>query len=471
MRNKLAQVVVQEEVLTKKGKVKIAEEREEMPALEVWKRSLSQPDVFLKKCNLRSIEVGERRVIDFDPPTIRNAMKNYLKEEQPLYIDKLVEKTKLFMFHRRTKIAEGGLMLLTDAMLMHPDIYNEDWLLQIIETLTMPENINSPYELTLLQKLQVLVGKFDLAQVEISQFEPAANPEGVISRTAGLISFMLRNQSLQPTVRRFLNKLMEQKQYWAMSGIVNHYHLDNIEEFDSLYWVKRLLDVNAGEATSSAYNALYRKLKTSGFKVYEILQELYEWLPRTGYHSPSSKAALSILVDYCSNTASAFPEEQYGLYESKYPLFQSFCKGGVDQKFDILVKWLFFPEKGDSLAIRDILKDDVDPMEFLGSLFAEWFMILSGFRKEITPPENEIAIELMIDKIIEVLEQKGGKQIDQLAQFWRDLADYYLTKINRLPKTKDSTMRKDLTKRRNAIRRLNKQFKSARKALPVKALS
>ncbi len=464
LRDKKTKIPIEKEVLTNEGEIKKLKDEEEKGTLDIWNENLGRPDQYLKKCHLKSSESKSSRIIDFTPPELREAMKDYLKEQQPLYLDHLFEKTQLFMFHPSIQVAKGGLTILTDAILTHPTVYDEQWIFQLVNNLAEREDWEIDVNHNLLQKIRQY----------FSQLEAESRQKIIFERVAGLLYFMLSNSSLETTVKRFLDEFMTQKRYDVVAAIVNQ--LDHVDEFDSLYWIKRLLD-NSGDpnAISKAYGVLYRKLKSSGFRVYEILKNLYSWLPDadspTSRYSPSAKASLSILVDYCSGTLSSFPEDDYGLYPSKYVLFKSFRKGEVEEKLDIIISWLFHPSENGSLAVESILEnDDLSAISFLGSLIAEWFMILSGVNVKKQPEtelENANAIEIMLRKIIFCTDKLRQQE---LSQFWGELSDYYLYKINRLPVTKSNVMRKSksrLTQRRNSLRKLNKQFKSIRKSSKV----
>lgn len=457
LKSKTIEVVIEKEFITPKGKVKSLQKKEDRKALEVWESSLDKPDRYLKKCALKSVKNGQCNVIDFAPSALRTEMQIYLKEEQPLYLDLLLEKAKLFMFHRHTQIAKGGLTILTDAMLTYPTVYNEEWLIQILEVLA-PQNSN---DLSLLMKLQQLITKLDTGQIEIRQFDKISSNQWVFSRFAGLIYFMLSNNSLEPTVKKFLDALMEQKRYDAVSEIVNN--LDNVKEFNSLYWIKRLLDNATEEATVIAYKVLHRRLKGCGSRIYEELDSLYKWLPNSDTkYSNSAEIALGIVVGYFSNSTLDFPDEKYGLYKSEYVLFKYLYKEEDSRFFFILFRWVFATDEKGDLAINNISDEDFDEIEFIGEMIAEWFLILYGFN-DVPTQENLVVIEVMITEIVKVLYDRP-MLLEDLAQVWKDLVSYYLYLINRLPKTRNRRRYKKLVKSRNALRKLNKQFKYARKA-------
>lgn len=451
----------QSKFINEEGKEEFIEERETKLLLEIWKDDLGRPDKYLKACQLKSLEHEGSRIIDFIQPELRAMMKNYLKEEQPLYAECLFEKTHLFMFHPLIQIAKGGLTVTTDAMLTHPTIYNETWISKLVDNLTEKESWDINDNLNLLQKIQ----KY------LNQIEAASNREIVFKRISGLLYFMLGNTSLQATVKKFINELMSNKRYDAVTFIIDE--LDHVNEFDSLYWIKRILDSSGDQkAVSKAYRSLYRKLKSSGFRLYEILEELYLWLPDKGLpasrYSPSSIASISILVDYCSGTIANFSEDDYGSYPSRYRLFQPFTRGQADEKIKIIISYLFHPSENNTLAIDHVLENDLDAISFLGRLVAEWFMILYGLDNK---QKGDLDLKDLNDIIIKTLFQEivlccDDRKCQELSQFWAQLNGDYLDRINRLPITESSVLRKSkkrLTRRRNAVRHLSKQFKRVSK--------
>jgi len=448
LRGRTITVEKESQVVTDQGKVRTIKTEEVKSLSSVWEESLSEPDAYLKRCHLKAIEIGRSRVIDFDIPNLRNEMKIYLKEEQPLYLDNLLEKTQLFIFHPYIQVAKGGIEILVDAMLTHPKVYDENLILRLVQELTQKENWTIDQNLDLEQQVQ----KF------LRELESASRMEVVLTRIAGLLYFMLSSDRLKLTVKRLLDKLMSHGRYDAVIAIVNE--LETVDEFDEFYWLKQLLDNGDEESQIKAERLLYRKLKMSGFRIYERLEKLQAWLPskdrNPSNYSHANRAALRVLIDYCSDTISKLSEKDYGSYPSKYPLFRHFQKGEVEQKFRIVLNWLFYPSPDNKLAIENILDDAIG---FLGRLIAEWFTILSGLDGEASS-ESLVAIEIMLQQVIACSSRTQQKE---LSQFWTNFTEYLLIRINQQSDGGGSEMKKNkkkLTRRRNLVRKLNKQFKS-----------
>lgn len=449
--NRTIKVEKESQVVTDQGKVRAIKTEEVKSLSLVWEESLSEPDTYLKKCHLKAIEIGRSRVIDFDIPNLRNEMKIYLKEEQPLYLDNLLGKTQLFIFHPYIQVAKGGIEILVDAMLTHPTVYDENWILRLVQELTQKEDWTIDQNLDLEQQVQ----KF------LRELESASRRKVVFTRISGLLYFMLSSDRLKLTVKPLLDKLMSHGRYDAVIAIVNE--LETVDEFDEFCWLKQLLDNGDEDARIKAYKLLYRKLKMSGFRIYERLEKLQSWLPskdrNPSNYSHANRAALRVLIDYCSDTISKLSENDYGSYPSKYPLFIPFQKGEVEQKFRIVLNWLFYPSPDNKLVIENILEDSIDAISFLGSLIAEWFTILSGLDGEASS-ESLVAIEIMLQQVIACSSRTQQKE---LSQFWTNFTEYLLVRINQQSDGGGSEMKKNkkkLTRRRNLVRKLNKQFKS-----------
>ena len=462
LKDKKTIVSVEKDILTDQGEVKTLKENEQKNVLDIWTESLGKPDEYLHKCYLRSVETKGTRVIDFVPSALRSSMKSYLKDHQPLYVDNLLELAQSFMFHPSVEVAKGGLGILSEAMITHPNIYNEEWMIyHLIEKLITREKINIDSGLHL----------FEQILNHLNQLEILKREKFIFERISGLLYFMLENKVLRPIVHRFLDKLlMQHKHYKVVIAVIEN--LRHVKEFDDLYWIKRLFDNSNEEQTIvKAYKLLYGKLKSSGFQVHENLSELYSWLPRPELtpdrYSPSSKAALSILVDYCSDTISSISEQDYGRYPSRYLLFRAFREGDVGKKFHKIFNWLFHVTGDGTLAISSILNSDTDTMGLIGSFIAEWYAILAGLEGEPSK-ENDFAIESMLEQVARCTTKEQHKE---LINFWINFSDYYLYKINllpKLPKNEDKLRMREnkrrLTKRRKLVRSLNKDFRAIQKA-------
>jgi hypothetical protein len=447
-------------ILTKDGEIREIEKEEDQSLQLIWEESLGQPDKYLKKCHLKSLlNEAFSRVIDFDPPQIRDDLKTFFNEEQSLYIDGFLKRTQFFIFHPSVDVAKGAIDLLIDAMMTHPNVYDEDWLteiIQVIKDLAITEDWGISLNLDPEQQLYKLLK-------EIKEVE--SRRETMLLRLSALIFYMLQGD-LRPVAKRFFEKLLLQQKYDAVLIIVDNLS-NNLQDFDEMHWLKQLLDRGDDNTRTKSYRLLYRKLKQSGYRIYEFLESLKAWLPKKGSDpiSHSSKSALNLLIDYCSDTVSKLPEESYGLYPPKYQLFRPFQRGDIDQKLELIISWLLLPGANDRLAIESVLNKDVNVIEFLGSLFSEWFLILHGLGVE-----GELATELNEASnclIQQILNHSTRSKQKDLMQFWTEYSDYLLFLINRQAEVNTSESlknRKRLIRRRNSIRQLNRQFKSLQKS-------
>ncbi|WP_346294248.1 hypothetical protein [Sphaerothrix gracilis] len=445
------------EIVTFEGKLVTIKREEEQSLLEIWQDSHDGSDKYLKQCHLRTVQIRDSSVIDFVRPNLRNEVKAYLKEDQALYLDNVFKKTQLFLFHPQIQVARSAINLLLDAMSSYPSVYNEDWIFQLVNQFSEKEDWTIGPSLSLEQ----IVKKF------LKALESESRRRIVLTRISGLLYFTLNDEKLSGISNEFLQNLFESRRYDDVIDIIEK--LENFEKFDDLCLIKQLLDNDAEDekVRDRAYDLLYKKFESIELQSSELLSCLQSWLPdqdaKSFEYSHSSKIAVYILIDYSANTLPYFPQEEFGSSPSSYHLLTSFTDDGYGSKFEILVSILFHKDS-DGLLLMEFLLGDIDAaVRFLGSLIAEWFLILTGFDTDI-PEENIFAIDDMLRHIV-VFSDNSLKRM--LNQFWDELRESYLHEINYLSKANRKDLRDNrriLTRRRNSLRRLKKKFKLACKS-------
>ncbi|MDZ8260410.1 hypothetical protein [Nostoc sp. ChiQUE01b] len=443
-------LTIQSKITTDNGEVKIIETQEKKPLIEVWKNSLNQPDKFLGKCYLQAVRLEDSSlVIDFSLPHLRKELKEYLEEQQPLYVENQFKRVQILLFVPSPKIATSAIELTIQMAIYHPDIYRENWLLAIILELTEEADWNIDVSLKNEQKLHKM-----LAEIEAEQRRNI-----VFTRISFLIYKMLKTSQLKGVAENFMERLISEQRYDAVLAIVKD--LYSVAEFKGLYWVKQLLDRGNGEIRSDAYKFLFNLLKQSSSKIYEILELIKEWLPSSNRspesYSRSNEYALQLLVEYCLETTSKLDEKYYGDWPSKYQLFVPLHGSDADKKIAIIISWLFHPDNEGNLALKHIVDNNINPIHVIGGLIADWFMILQGLDKKEPAPEAAELVNKLLRQIIQTINRSRQAE---LIQVWTYLTEYFLSASELQGQSGNFKLKRQLSYKRNLVRQLNKQFKS-----------
>lgn len=449
-------VTVKSQITTEQGEVRLIEKSENKPLTEIWKES--QHDILFQSCLLRSVEREDSsQIIDFNAPDLREKLKKFLKEERTIYLSQQFKQARLLIFDSSVKtIAINAIYLSVDMAIASPSTYGEDWLFEIIVRFTDKANKTIDIDSEAGQQLNRLAS--EIAAENRRKF--------VFVRISRLIEEMLAYSQLKPVVKQFLEDLMSEKRYDAVLGIVKR--LRSVVEFDELYWVKQLLDRGNEDARSQAYKFLYSQLEQSNSRIYEMLETIKTWLPKSDSpprkYSQSNKYALQLLFEYSLETISEMDVKHYGCYPSKYPLFAPLNSDSIESNIKTLISWIFYLDDEGELAIQHIDEDinNTELIQLIGFLFVGWFMILLGLeKKEPAPEASQIADNL----IRQIILHTNRSQQKELVHFWEELIDelLYADVEESSGEVEDKKLRKRTLRQRSVVKQLKKQFKAAQK--------
>jgi hypothetical protein len=437
------------EILINTNEVKKIETKVQKSLIEIWKDSLNQPDNnFLNKCYLTAVRLDDgSQVIDFSLPYLRQELKDYL-EKQPIYVGNQFKRVQLLLFSPSVKIASSVIELTVQMAVSHPQIYRDNWLLAIILEFTEEANWEIDETIDIEKNIQNL-----LAELEAEQ-----KREIVFARISFLIYEMLEHPQLKEATDKFIERLIAAQRYDAVIVIIKH--LYDVPEFNRLYWVKQLLDRGNGQTRSDAYKLIYNWLKQSGSQIYNFLESIKTWLPDSNRssdnYSYANEYALQLLIEYCLETTKKFDEKYYGYWPSKYQLLTYLQDSEVDHKLEILISWLFHPDDQGGLALKHLVDKNIDPIQIIAGLIAEWFTILYGLEKKEPNPEAYALGNKILQQVILVTNLSQQKD---LIQAWFQITDDLLTASEYYRQANNSKQMKQLIQKRALVKQLKKDFK------------
>ncbi|GET41074.1 hypothetical protein [Microseira wollei] len=450
-------VTVKSQITTEQGETRLIEAPKEKPLTDIWKEC--QHDTILQNCFLGAIyQEDNSQVIDFYAPQLREKLKKYFKEERTAYLSNQFKQSRFLLFNSyvSVNVAINAIFLSVDMAMSSPYTYGRDWLFEIITIFTKKAN-------------QDITTQSDLEEHGdrlLAEIKPEKRINFILARISSLIKEMLDYSQLQGVIKDFLEYLISVKRYDAVLGIVKR--LRFVSQFDELYWVKQLLDRGDKDARSQAYKFLYSQLEQSDSRIYEMLETIKTWLPKSDCpprkYSQSNKYALQLLFGYSLETISDMDVKHYGCYPSKYPLFAPLNHESMESNIKTLISWIFYPDDEGELAIKhideDINKTDLIPL--IGFLIAGWFMILMGLEKKDPAPE---VYQIADNLIRQIIQHTNRSQQKELVTFWEELIDELLcADLEESPgESEDKKLRKQTLRQRSVVKQLKKQFKAAQK--------
>lgn len=422
-------IIVESQKVTKKGKIKIVKDIKEKELINIWK---DKSDKILKECCLKSVESeNTSKVIDFTRPYLRKEMKKYLEQERPMFLQHQFEVIQnswlLFDPYVSSKITENVIKLSVEMTLSDPQYYGSEWLMSFVVGIKRQSNIDiasgKNFEDFLITQL--------LARIEEERLR-----RYFFARLSDLIREMLNHKELRDLIKNFLEILIETRHHDAVLEIVLEVakRLRDTEEFDFLYWIKRLLDQGLEKIKVATYRALYNHAKQSGARIYQIIDKIKTWLPEKdrefNRYSPSNYYSLRFIMDYCSTSVLDYKQENYGDWPSTYPLFIIIHenKNSFKTRLKELIEWIFHP------GLKNILDDSFENKEviintLLADLIEAWVTILQGFDEEDINPETLNIVDMLLHQISIIINRDQQRTLQER---WRLRRQVYLNLMSQM---------------------------------------
>lgn len=417
---------VERKHVTKKGKVRIFHEEEEKSLQEIW---LEDPDTHLQKCHLKTVRSeNDAEVIRFSLPYMKREMTRYLSLGQPIFRRRQFDRIIGLLFNPQIspEIVRNTIRLSVQMSLADPNRLAEDWLVEIVQGLkrqvddfssTHPNEIGRFLEL-----LAHLEGNKHLLRL-------------VFSRLSDLIRDMLDYPQLGSLVDRSLDQMLRYHEHRFALSLVFEItkRLRFAPQFDSLHWMKRLLEEGSGEVADETTKALHSHIRQMGRRIYELLEPLEGWLPPHDRPltalSPSNRCSLFLFLDYSLFQAIRIDSRSYGTWPSPYPLFMTLSgQDRSDQpKLALLVRWLFHPAL--AAVIQGAVEDGELAWVVRADLLEFWYAILVG-GEECQLADESIAVSQRL--LNEVVASTNRSQKLKLVEQWRGRRTQYLTRLESL---------------------------------------
>ena len=435
------------EIIDDEGKLQIIKEKEIKNLSELW-RSPNTPtykDELLSQCYIEPQQLTNsfEQVIDFTEnySYLRDEFLQLFKKSGFYSKDKF-QKIQHFIFWRSKKVVANAIIIAVNMALSDPTIYRENFLLGIINRLSKYEEqklvdttLNS---LASEQSFEQTIFNIKEQQQESEKFKYL-----VCERLAALVYKMEETPGLQGVSDNFLKQVMTSpiNRYDVVLEICKY--LRNSQNFDEIYWIKQILARGDAETRDKAYKFLFTLLKQSKNFIYERLKAIEEWLPNSSQnpneYSTLNQYALQIFVEYSLEQTSNLKVEYYGEYPSKHSLFYSLQDNEVEDKLNTLVNFLFclYIDKikkynSEELALSYIVDNNVNAIDLISFLIAEWYIILHGLQNHTTNPDASKLFELLLKKIINRISPYLRRElIKSWVRFGKYLLDEKKSNMNR----------------------------------------
>ncbi len=394
----------------KKKRKKQAQDPEPRLLREIWNEDC---DDVLHRCSLHLVSSSSGdQIIDFDFPHLRKELRRHLEARHPMFLQrqfrKLQESGLLFESATPLTVQRNLICLSVERTIADPQYYDANWMIRFV--------------LSVREHLGVEVSSSDdpaeQFQRLLEALEKGQQRDFFYTRLSDLIREMLKHPRLQRTVHDFLATLVAH--HLTHNEVLDlvlriAYRLRSAPHFDPFFWLKRLIDEGGAEIKPQIYNGLHRLVHHNGLRIYEVLGALEDWLPKENRlaenYSPSNRYALSFIVDYCRQTATAVPAEKYGQWPSRYPLFAALTDNDktADERLNLLARWLFHP----GLVVIFDQSTDLESARshVIVGILELWILILEGLEPGGSDPKANRVADALLDAVSRHLDKPLRRRI------------------------------------------------------------
>ncbi|MFT3911064.1 MAG: hypothetical protein QM737_16715 [Ferruginibacter sp.] len=392
------------------------EEKIERPLLERWNEDA---DILLRRLHLRErfSDQNDGKVIEFEKKGFRETFieqfsltSSWFSQQQ--FNCLFFEKGLLFNPETPYRILENFIRISAEIATNDPDMYCHRLLIYTtFSIITQEVKIDfkiDPGE----DNLEVAFENF-LKYVKDKHFELEIQKLVAFRKVGLLIAKMYTWQNLRERINDYFTSLINRRFHEAVFVLVKY--LRNIPEFDTLYWVKQLIDRGDIQLKKEVFKFLGKYLFQSDQMVFDLLKKVKEWYSdKPKLVSDSAKAGICVIINYLSISISNIAIEDYGKFPVKFHLFNNVGPNSDElERIEFLSDWLMNPALKESYVFLDSFFDKDIESEFneevLAILIIQIKTILTGITgKETKNSFSDFSIQLG-DKFIQAIVNKADK--------------------------------------------------------------
>lgn len=407
---------ISKKIKTINSKGKKVTTKKKVELLDIWNDPIEGGDKVLYDSHIRFFE-------DEDGMEYYSFSEPYLIESLKVHFD---HQKRRFLQNSFKKILESGVFF-------NPD--TKGGFLESLVALSLKMAIKNPEEFGVKRMLNIFYQTHyleDQIHKENDRFMKVIKSfkkHHVLDKLCLLLIEMLKVPKLKQLVDEMLIAQIGMGQHIVVFDVIKKLH--HSPDFESLFWLKRLIDNGTKDVRKEAYVRLIRIATEKPDHIQEFLSDLTSWHPgeKDENFSPSNYASLAFIIDFTFEVDCENP----GDYPVSYPLFLNSTTQQLDSLAIQAIDWLFHPSIELAVNnIRSLFGHKTVKLETIQSDIIEyWYMMICG--KTLTPITeckelfNSILLEL--DKRLRMTQKKAiyislQKRIARILNWLEDIDAY-----------------------------------------------
>lgn len=408
------------------------DERIEKALVERWHKTA---DTVMRTIHLRESfsALHGSRVLDFQIQGFKEVFKEHFSMNWSWFCYQqfsFLFFTRKLLFRPETpyKVFENLIRISAEMANNDPDTYCQRLLIYTTFTVINQEakiDIKiDPYE----DDLETLFENY-LAELETRKFEWELQKLEAFRKIGFLIAEMYKYENLRDRINAFFNQLIDHSLHGAVVFFTQY--LRKVQGFDTLFWIRQLLERAPMKIKNETYLFLTRYLcEDTPAQTLESLKKIKGW--HTGEQKAADylqSAALCIFVDYLLNTIQRVSYEDYGQSPVRLHLFSAMENAGeIYDTLEFSTQWLLRPALKDAFSAIEFYFDDEYTTNFREDILPNLFILLNaiftGVQNPLLRPNDKTAqFDNMMAELIHA--NASCEQIKELKTGFREWRDYY----------------------------------------------
>jgi hypothetical protein len=347
--------IVEEEVITEGGTVKVHQKRRPVSAAERWEMQAEQA---LEKVGLSVAQTAEDNVVfRFEDGALREAFAGiYFPNQANTFFKRLHAADLLFAPDTRRELVQAFVTVTTGMAIRYRDVYNEDWLLeQLGEIVRRQAHFTRGAQAVVDGLSQDTEDRQSLsAAVAILEKQGGAYFRELHYRLSCLCQGMLAVPKTVDVVNRFISRLIDQTKPYGILPLRLIESLRRAPEFEVFKQLKTLLDQANEESRRAVVRSLIRQALESAESTWEILTQLVKWHPpreddrkQSGSRLWSVAFIFALFEEYRARTE--FEDALAGRRWDLHPLAPAANVPALEPRIETLAQWFSHPGFFDAL--------------------------------------------------------------------------------------------------------------------------
>lgn len=220
----------------------------------------------------------------------------------------------------------------------------------------------------------------------------------ILNRMCFLMSEMIKHNKLKEDVYSTLSHQIAISRHEVVFDVIKRLHYS--PDFDSLMWLKRLIDNGKRAVKRKAYQYLIENVIENPEQIDYYLNTIHAWqeaIKDNERYSLSAYSSLLFIVDYSLR----LEVDDHGAFPTSYLLLANSNEEALDDFSVKIIEWIFHPNMKAAIdEIRELFKQDpISTIIVYSDILEYWYKIICG-QSTANGTNQEKLFHLVLEEVL-----------------------------------------------------------------------